>query len=100
MKRVYIVNKSSHDFSAAQRFGDLVALSEGSMNRTGTNNIHRNFSEKLGDSTKDDYILLCGLTVMNVIATGIMVAKHGKLNLLMFQSGDYIERNIVFEKEG
>jgi len=99
MKKVYIVNKSSHDFSAAQRHGDLIALSEGSMNRYGTNSIHRNFSEKMEDSTKDDYILLCGLTVMNVIAASIFVAKHGKLNLLMFRGGDYIERNIVFKNE-
>jgi len=96
MKKVYIVNKSSHDFSAAERFGDLVSLSEGSMNRYGTSSIHRNFSEKLEESTEGDYILLCGLTVMNVIATSIFVSKHKKLNLLMFQGGDYIERNIVF----
>ena len=95
-KHVYIVNKSSHDFSAAEKFGKLVFLSEGPMNRYSTNNMHRVFSEVLANSTGKDYIVPCALNVMNSIACAIFAHLHGSLNLLLYKNGDYIERNHIF----
>lgn len=95
--KVYIVNKSAHDFSAADQFGDVVFLSEGSMNRYAVNSMMRLFTEKMKDSHSDDYLVPCSLNVMNSIASAILAHKHGKLNLLLFKQGTYIERNIVFE---
>lgn len=96
MTNVYVVNKSSHDFSAAKEYGDLVYLSEGSMNRYSTNNMAREFSDKMSSSKPHDYIVLCSLNVMNAIACAIFAHKHGTLNLLLFKGGEYIERNHVF----
>ena len=95
MTRVFIVNKSAHDFSAADYYGDPTFLSEGSMNRYATNNMHRVFSKILENSSKDDYIVPCSLNVMNSIACAIFARKHGCLNLLLFKNGRYIERNLV-----
>lgn len=95
MTKVYIVNKSSHDFSEATHYGDIVFLSEGPMNRYSTNNMVRQFEELLKDSHKDDYIVPCSLNVMNSIACAIFAKKHGCLNLLLFKDGKYIERNLV-----
>ena len=94
--RVYIVNKSSHNFSAAEQFGEIVFLSEGPMNRYSTNNMHRVFSEGLIESKKSDYIVPCALNVMNSIACAIFAHLHGGLNLLLYKNGDYIERNHIF----
>ena len=93
---VYIVNKSSHDFSAAEKFGEVIFLSEGPMNRYSTNNMHRVFSDILKESNKGDYIVPCALNVMNSIACAIFAHLHGGLNLLLYKNGDYIERNHVF----
>ena len=100
MKRnkVYIVNKSAHDFSPATRFGDIIFLSEGYMNRYSINNMVRKFSEVMKDSKPDDYIVPCSLNVMNSIASAIFASKHHKLNLLLFKQGDYLERNVVLER--
>lgn len=95
-RKVFIVNYSAHDFTEAKKFGKLISLSSGSMNRYATNNMHRQFSEIMEDCQPGDYILMSGLSVMNVIATNIFVSKHGRLNLLMFRKGDYLERNLVF----
>jgi len=95
MRNVYIVNKSSHDFSAARNYGKLIFLSEGPMNRYSTNNMLRVFTDKMSDSKKDDYIVPCSLNVMNSIACALFAYKHGKLNLLLFKEGSYIERNHV-----
>lgn len=94
---VYVVNKSSHDFSAAKHFGDIVFLSEGPMNRYATNNMHRVFDVIMRDSNKEDYIVPCSLNVMNSIASAIFAKKHGRINLLLFKEGRYIERNIILD---
>ena len=97
MTRVFIVNRSAHDFSAAEEFGEIVFLSEGPMNRYACNNMYRAFSEVMKDSNDTDYIVPCSLNVMNSIACAIFAKKHGKLNLLLFKSGNYIERNLIIE---
>ena len=96
--KVYIVNKSAHNFSAAHDFGEVVFLSEGPMNRYSVNNMVRQFTDIMSGSDRDDYIVPCSLNVMNSIASAILAHKHGKLNLLLFKAGSYIERNIVFER--
>jgi len=95
MTKVYIVNKSTHDFSAARDYGELIFLSEGPMNRYSTNNMMRVFADRMTGSTGKDYIVPCSLNVMNSIACAIFAHKHGKLNLLLFKQGSYIERNHV-----
>ena len=95
MAKVYIVNKSSHDFSQASNYGELVFLSEGPVNRYATNSMHRMFSEAMAESSAFDYIVPCSLNVMNSIACAIFASKHGKLNLLLYKQGDYLERNLV-----
>ena len=94
-KKVYIVNRSSHDFSAAGTYGEVIFLSEGPMNRYATNNMVRQFSDIMKESKPDDYIAPCSLNVMNSIACAIFAHKHGRLNLLLFKEGTYIERNHI-----
>lgn len=95
MPKVFIVNKSAHDFSSAEHFGRLIFLSEGPMSRYATNNMHRVFTEKMKDSKETDYIVPCSLNTMNLIAGAVFAVMHGKLNLLLFKDGKYIERNMV-----
>ncbi len=95
MSKVFVVNKSAHDFSAAEQYGELVYLSEGYMSRYSTNNMHRLFTDAMKESKEDDYIVPCSLNVMNSIACAIFAVMHGKLNLLLFKNGSYIERNLV-----
>ena len=96
MATVYIVNRSSHDFSPAEKFGRVKFLSEGPLNRYAANNIARMMSDGLKDSLPGDYIVPCSLSVMNSIACAVFAVKHGgKLNLLLFKDGSYIERNLI-----
>lgn len=95
MPKVFIVNKSSHDFSSAESFGEIIYLSEGPMNRYATNNMFRMFSSLMESSTGFDYIVPCSLNVMNAIACAIFASKHNRLNLLLFKQGEYLERNLI-----
>ena len=95
--KVFIVNKSAHDFTAAKKFGKIIFLSAGPVNRYATNSMIRDFAEAMKDSCGTDYIVLCSLNVMNSIACSIFTHKHGTLNLLLFKDGKYIERNHLFD---
>lgn len=98
-KRVYIPNKSVHDFSAAEPFGRLVYLSTGTVKKYATNIMYRQFYEILQHSDPEDYILVTGLTSLNIVASYIMQQLHGRVNLLLFKPyrdgrKEYIERII------
>ena len=43
MCKVYIVNKGGHNHEDAERFGELIFLSEGAINRYSTGSIYRKF---------------------------------------------------------
>jgi hypothetical protein len=94
MPNVYIINKCPHDFHEAERYGTLVFLSKGQMNKYAVNKIYRQFEEALGKSTADDYILLTSLTVMSVVACCIFVLKHQMLNLLLYKDDSYVCRKL------
>lgn len=100
MAKVYVVNKSSHDFSPAADYGELVFLSEGPMNRYEANNMARQFLPYLLCSSKEDYLLPCGLSIMNMIAASIFVHLHGRLNILLYKNKVYKEINLVFDEAG
>ena len=93
--KVFIVSQSTHDFSSAERYGKIIFLSSGPINRYATNYMHRKFVEYMKDSAEGDYIVPCSLNIMNSIACAIFARRHGKLNLLLFKNGEYIERNLI-----
>ena len=101
MPKVYVINRSAHDYSGAERWGDIAFLSEGPVNRYATNKIYRMSKEVLAKSNPDDYILLTGLTVMAVIASAIFAVRHKRLNLLIFRpnSHSYVERRMVLDDD-
>ena len=99
--KVYIPNKSIHDFSSAEEFGDLYYLSEGNINRYNTSRLFRKFYPLLKDSQKEDYLLISGLTIANIVAAFILTLKHKRLNLLLFKTYNsrkgYVERILIGE---
>ena len=95
MNKVYVVNRGGHDFSDANRFGELVYLSEGKMDRFSITSLYRNFSSQIEESSINDYILITGLSSMSSIACSMFSYKHGVLNLLLFKNNKYVERKII-----
>lgn len=96
-RKVFIVNKGGHDYTAAEQYGDLVFLSEGSVDKLAVGHMYRLMAEHLDSSSSEDYILLCGLPTMQAVATGMFAFKHKRLNLLLFWSGEYQERIIALD---
>lgn len=104
MPKVFIVNKGAHNHDDAKRFGKLVYMTEGAINRYATSRMYREFCYHLCDSKPEDYILITGLTVMASIACSVFARIHGKINLLLFRpsrdsyEGHYVERVVMIDE--
>ena len=105
MTKVFIINRGGHDHSDAKRFGELVYLSEGAVNRYAITEMYREFVQVLKTSNEEDYILLTGLSVMSSLACAIFARLHGRLNLLLYRAtrtpgeqGSYVERTILIDE--
>lgn len=104
MRKIFIVNKSGHNFSPALEFGDkLIYLTEGDIPRGKTNKAYRTICRRLENSEPTDYLLLSGLSIINTIAGAVFARKHGRLNLLIYKKktggpGFYISREINIDE--
>ena len=104
MKKVLIVNDSGHDYSAAERFGELVILSTGNIAKFDVTRMHRTFAPELDQSSPDDFILQSGPSVMNCVACAYFAALHNRLNLLLFRlegngSNRYVVRKLILPEK-
>lgn len=93
--KVFIVNRSCHNFAPAKRFGTLVFLTTGLINRYAVSEIYREFEKALADSNPNDYILVSGMNTMIAVICGLFAAKHQRLNLLLYKNGRYLERTVM-----
>jgi len=98
MPKVFVPNKGGHPFDKAERYGELVYITEGWLpDRYGVNSMWRLAQNALQDSSSEDYIILTGLTTICVVCCCMFVAMHGRLNLLLHHERDeYKERTLVF----
>ncbi len=94
MSKVYIPNKSGHDFSAAERFGTLIYLTRGNIDRFGVTNLYRELMEIMVDAQVEDHWLVSSLAIVNAVGVGILARKFGKVNFLIFKEGIYVERTL------
>ena len=99
MSKVFIPNKGVHDYSDAERFGEIVFCTDGILSKFAVSQMHRLLSESMKDSTKEDWILATSLTILVSVASSIFVNKHGRLRLLLYDGERYVDREIVFEQE-
>lgn len=81
---VWVVNNRNHNLTEAQEYGDLKDLTNGVVNVFGIDEVLRQFKETLANSEKEDFILWCGSIPLNVLATQVMLAKHGVVHALIY----------------
>lgn len=97
MKKVYILNKSFHDYSEAEKFGELTYITEGHLDKYNTNKMLRYLNEAFKDASPDDYILVTSLTIFCSLACSLFTARFKRLNILLYKDSSYVERRHTFE---
>jgi len=97
-KKVFIINKSGHNYQPAEEFGELIYLSEGNINPFRISRIAEEFKGILSTQAQDgDYIVPTSVGAFNALAGWIMGQLNLSLNLLLFdRKGFYVPRNIVW----
>lgn len=98
-RRVYIPHIGYHEYDAAVRFGELVDLLRGRIALENSDRLEGRLQDLLADAEEDDYILISGNTLANVLATGYMAQRFGKVNLLVWDPmiRDYRLHTTTFE---
>mgnify|MGYP001606352438 FL=1 len=97
---VFIVNKGLHNYSQAENFGEsVIALTQGTCSRVNATKLLRTITPTLADATLEDWLLVSGPPLVNILACCLFVLKHQRLNLLIYASREdlYIQRTLVFD---
>jgi len=96
--KVYIPNQGAgHDFSKAERFGELVYVTYGMLNPFEIGFLNRKWEVALRNSKPTDYILITSLPIACMIGSAVFARKHKRLNVLIYAKADvYLERLIYF----
>jgi len=97
MPTVFILNRGGHDYSEAERFGELAYVTHGNLDRFGTNAMYRACVDAFQKASDKDYIVITSLTILCAVACAVFARKFGKLNLLLFKDGKYIERKMLLD---
>ena len=96
MAYVYVLNKAPHDYSDAERYGELVFCTSGPLDKLDISQMYRELDQAFDDSQEDDWILLTSLTSLCAVACSIFVLKHERLNLLIHTKTGYVDRSLYF----
>lgn len=84
MSKVWVVNFAGHDYSDAERYGDLEFITHGHIERDHFDRMLYIVAESLKDSSPDDWLLPSGLLPLNVLATAVWLEMHDSLRLLIW----------------
>lgn len=86
-RTVWIVHKSSHDYTGAERYGELSSLFDGTVNIFNVDRLLNKASELFAASAKpNDYLLLAGAPILNAIAMTLFLTAFGCVNVLIFDA--------------
>lgn len=93
--KVFITNKGGHDFSKAERFGDLVFLTSGRVDIYHTDRlVQERIIPGLEGARKTDYLLVSGNPAITAMCLAIWLDRFGEARVLFWDSlyQDYILR--------
>ena len=99
MSKVYVVNGAGHDIVMAERYGEIVYLTKGTINIFATDRLIKELRDKLQDAKVEDYMLLSGYALLNMIVFSLLLERLGEVRVLIydFKEKKYIRRDITKE---
>jgi|GraSoiStandDraft_4_1057263.scaffolds.fasta_scaffold120446_2 hypothetical protein len=92
--RVFVTNFAGHDYTKAERYGEIVYITKGYVSFFSLDRIKYRVCEALQGSTEDDWLLLSGIPMICVVAACYWLWKHDKVKLLVHDKrsdGNYRE---------
>ena len=99
MARVFIPANQGHDYSRADAYGTIHFVTEEPLPTSNFGHMRDLWRRALVNSSKEDWIVVSSLASHLAIGSAIFARRHGRLNLLVFDGGDYVGRTIVLQEE-
>lgn len=99
-RTVWVINDSGHDYSSASKYGHLRPLTKGPVNIFTTHDLLAELKTTLSESKPEDILMYSGGPArIAVLASHIMMAKHGVVHELIFghTKGEYTKREFTFD---
>ena len=96
MAKVYVVNNANHDYSKAEQYGELMYVTRGKLPIFKTSTVRAMLEKGLVKFTKDNYLLISGPAIVNIIAATILYNKFDTVKFLVFDAKqqDYVVRHL------
>lgn len=86
MKTVWIVNQVGHDYSKAERFGELKPLTMGTVGLR-VDRLVWHLSRGIGKfASEDDYLLIAGTPLVNALALAVWLTRFKEAHLLIWNA--------------
>ena len=84
-KVVWVVNQSyRHDYSGAGKFGRMEELTHGTVDVFSGQALGRSLETKLSRVTEEDFLLICGHTILNIAIVLELFKRLKSVNLLVY----------------
>jgi len=99
VRKVFVLNNGGKDYSDAERFGDIVFCTQGSLDKWNISQMYRDLEMALMDAQADDLILLDSLASLCSTASAMMAFRFGEVHYLIYKDGKYIQRDLMLENE-
>lgn len=97
MTKVYITNNTLHDFTLAEKYGELVDVTKGKAPIFKTDVMKEIVYKALESFKDDDYLLISGPAIISVISFDVLRRKgHDTIKCLIFDAKlqNYVVRHI------
>jgi hypothetical protein len=94
MTRVFITSRGQLDYSQAEEYGELIAVTSGRLNIAEPDLVAEKVQDVLKDAAADDILLINGHPIIVVMAAGYLFRRHGYVNVLYHDParGKYVLR--------
>lgn len=98
--RVFVTNFAGHDYSNAERFGEIVWITRGYISFHSLDRVKYQICEQVFKSTPEDWLLLSGIPVICVVSALFWYHLHRKVKLLIHdkKGGDVYREFVITEK--
>lgn len=89
--KVYVTNFTGFEYSEAEKFGEMVFMTEGYVDFKNINKVTEKLAFFIQKSKPDDYLLLSGNNLLCAIALHHWLMFHGTCKVLHWQLKNYVE---------
>ena len=97
--RVFMTNMGFHDYSAAERWGEFVPLTQGRVDLVHTDRLEGEIQAKLADFNASDYLMLGGAPIVVAMCVLYIMKKFNHVDIIYWDAmfSDYRYRRLTGE---